>query len=335
LPFAFCPLPFVFSCLLPFAFLSCGYVGEPLPPSLNIPGRVTDLRTLQRGDKIIVNFTIPELTTDGVLLKLGSVEMQAGTWGNEQFDEGTWAAHAKLLDTAELKVGANRVEAPAHDWVGRQVFFRVRPYSRKGRYGDWSEFAVLRVIPPLEPPFGLRADAVPQGVRVTWKAPQQLPNLAFRVRRRAGAEETATIVASVTGRHWVDSETGYGESYEYSVQAVARNGESEAESEISEPATVAPEDSVPPSVPAALIALAGIQSIELAWERNTEADLRGYRLYRSADNGPFRRIADLLETPSYSDRNVESGKLYKYVVSAVDRLGNESDLSKAVEIAVP
>jgi hypothetical protein len=316
LPFAFCPLPFVFSCLLPFAFLSCGYVGEPLPPSLNIPGRVTDLRTLQRGDKIIVNFTIPELTTDGVLLKLGSVEMQAGTWGNEQFDEGTWAAHAKLLDTAELKVGANRVEAPAHDWVGRQVFFRVRPYSRKGRYGD------------------LRAEAVPQGVRVTWKAPQQLPNLAFRVRRRAGAEETATIVATVTGRPWVDSATGYGESYEYSVQAVARNGESEAESEISEPATVAPEDRFPPSVPAALIALAGIQSIELAWERNTEADLRGYRLYRSADNGPFRRVADLLETPSYSDRNVESGKLYKYVVSAVDRLGNESDLSKAVEIAV-
>ena len=39
---------------------------------------------------------------------------------------------------------------------------------------------------------------------------------------------------------------------------------------------------------------------------------------------PFPEVGDLVETPAYSDHAVESGKRYRYAVSAVDQLGNES-----------
>ena len=42
----------------------CGYPGEPLPPALNRPMRVTDLSALERGAKLYVAFTMPVKTTE-------------------------------------------------------------------------------------------------------------------------------------------------------------------------------------------------------------------------------------------------------------------------------
>ena len=44
----------------------CGYVGDPLPPALNIPERVRDLSVEEVGGKLIVSFTQPKLTTEAL-----------------------------------------------------------------------------------------------------------------------------------------------------------------------------------------------------------------------------------------------------------------------------
>ena len=38
----------------------CGYAGEPLPPALSRPMRVTDLQAVERGENIAVQFTVPK-----------------------------------------------------------------------------------------------------------------------------------------------------------------------------------------------------------------------------------------------------------------------------------
>ena len=43
-------------------------MGAPKPPALDIPTRITDLRAAEYGDKIVVQFTIGPLTTDGLAL---------------------------------------------------------------------------------------------------------------------------------------------------------------------------------------------------------------------------------------------------------------------------
>ena len=112
-------------------------------------------------------------------------------------------------------------------------------------------------------------------------------------------------------------------------------GASEAQSDLSDTQVVTPVDTFPPAVPTGLNAIATAESVELVWDRNTEADLAGYRLYRAPAAGAFEKLADIAEAPSYSDRKVESGKQYRYAVSAVDRLGNESARSEPVAVTAP
>jgi hypothetical protein len=313
----------------------CGYVGDPLPPALHIPRRVTDLRVLQRADQVIVEFTIPELTTEDLPLKLGRVDLRAGPLMQADFDAEVWAAGAKPLDTTSLRPGHARLECSAREWTGREVFFRVRIFSHRGRDSGWSSFARLNVIAPIEKPSGLKAEAVTEGVRLAWAGPSAPPGLTFRVRRRAGKETAATEIGAANGHEWTDAETRYGETYEYSVQAVIKSGESAAESDISDTVTITPVDRFPPATPRGLTALAGSSSAELSWDPDTESDLAGYCLYRTAGDGPFERIGGVFNTPSYSDKGVQTGARYRYTVSAVDQVGNESERSKPVEIALP
>src|SRR5512136_3097246 len=83
----------------------CGYVGDPLPPALHVPRKVTDLRVLQHTDTVIVEFTIPELTTEDLPLKLGRVDLRAGPSTQADFDAEAWTAGAKPLDTTGLRPG--------------------------------------------------------------------------------------------------------------------------------------------------------------------------------------------------------------------------------------
>jgi fibronectin type 3 domain-containing protein len=168
-------------------------------------------------------------------------------------------------------------------------------------------------------------------VRVTWQGPSG----QYRVFRRAESEKEFALVATVDATQWLDAATEYGKQYTYLVQGVKKAGVSEAETDLSDPYQVKPIDTFPPAVPSGLNAIIATSHIELVWDRNTESDLALYRLYRGVAGGSLERLADIPDAPSYSDMKVESGKQYRYAVSAVDRLGNESKQSSVVEILAP
>jgi fibronectin type 3 domain-containing protein len=70
-------------------------------------------------------------------------------------------------------------------------------------------------------------------------------------------------------------------------------------------------------------------------ERSADPEVAGYRVYRAEGDGPFSRIADTQELPSFGDHKIESGKAYRYAVTAVKRNGLESDKSAAVAANAP
>src|ERR1039457_1646240 len=90
-----------------------------------------------------------------------------------------------------------------------------------------------------------------------------------------------------------------------------------------------------PRRPRALAAVPSTASIELVWERNTEPNVIGYRVYRALGNGALELLADAQVLPAYSDRKIEAGKSYRYAVSAVKSNKKESRLSEPVEVAAP
>jgi hypothetical protein len=72
----------------------------------------------------------------------------------------------------------------------------------------------------------------------------------------------------------------------------------------------------------------------LEWTPNKEADLAGYRVYRSSSQGSgYSKMVSVLKTTSrYVDNTVTNSVTYYYVVSAFDAAGNESPYSKEVSI---
>src|ERR1035438_1266688 len=49
---------------VPLMFTACATMGPPQPPSLKLPKAPTDLRAVRKGDRVILTWTAPSMTTD-------------------------------------------------------------------------------------------------------------------------------------------------------------------------------------------------------------------------------------------------------------------------------
>jgi hypothetical protein len=309
----------------------CGYVGDPQPPLVNIPEPVSGLQALQRGDRILVSFAPPALTTEGMAIRRPlRFELRAGPGPEGAFDAQAWAASAPVYPVAPGENGGMRAEIPASSWIGRELILAVKAVGANGRDAGWSPFVVLTVVPPLAAPVDLAVKNVPAGIEVRWKgaAPR------YRVFRQEPDSREVALLDTVDGTHYADTSALPGRRYRYQVQAVQQAGAGEAESELSAAAEILAEDVAAPAAPKGLRAVGGLGAIELSWEPSPEPDLSRYRLYRSTAGETWTPIAEP-ELPAYRDQSVETGALYHYAVSAVDQAGNEGDRSEPVAIPAP
>ena len=283
----------------------CGYVGDPLPPALNIPEAVEDLRVLQRGDKLVIDFTAPALTTEEIgLTAIMTAEARVGE---------------EVVPLNPPKPGAVvHFEVPAKQWMNRNVPIIVVLGGPKGQRSKESNLVTVRVEAPLEAPVAVKAEPHPEGVRVTWAADSRANR--YRVTRVPEAS------AEVEKPEFVDRTVELGKDYTYAVTAL-RPG---AESLPSTPVSVTSRDVFPPTVPANVTAVAGVGAIELAWERSPESDLKSYRVYRND-----QLLAAEVEGPAFSDRTIQAGQQYRYAITAVDTAGNQSARSAIVEVTAP
>ena len=302
--------------LLAVAALSgCAYVGDPKPPTLDIPSRVTDLRAAQYGGNILVEFTVPPLTTEGLgLAGLQATQLRATAAGSPEKEYNVQASGP----------GAVHYDFPAQDWAGKQVTLTVRVTGPKGKVSEPSNAFQLPVGPPLPSPANVTAVTVPEAVRLTWSN-----TAAHFWIFRAISDAPMAKVAESDKAEYIDTSVEYGTSYKYFVQAIETPLR---QSELSEAVSITPRDTFPPAPPMGLAGVPGINSVELVWERSEEGDFQGYNVYRSTEGGASERVAGLIPAPTYSDRAVEIGKKYSYSVTAIDISGNESAHSAVTDI---
>ena len=160
----------------------------------------------------------------------------------------------------------------------------------------------------------------------------------YNVYRRDAQERfhgQPTHVAGAEERSWLDNTAQFGQSYIYTVTALAQR-EPAVESAIGSEHEVRYQDRFPPAVPAELVALAEPGRVRLVWRPVDSGDLAGYNVYRRIGNGSFERLtAQPVATPEYSDRAVTAGQTYAYRVTAVDQAGNESDPGAEVRAEAP
>jgi hypothetical protein len=292
-------------------------VGDPLPPLANIPKRISDVAAVQRGERLIVHFTIPERTTEDIAIK-SPLRLEL------RVDDRTIPEPSRIKEMAEYDIATA-------DWIGRTVAITARAVGSNGKAGAWSNPVNLPIVPPPERPDPVKAEPVPDGVELSWQGPAG----DFVVLRRLADEKDFTQVAEVQQSKWVDKTAEFGKRYVYLVQRIVKlEGGGAAQSELSADVPITPRDTFPPAAPAGLLVVSAPKSIELTWDRNTESDLAGYRVYRSVDGGAFAKVADVSQVPAWSDHGIESGKKYQYAVTAIDQEGNESSRSAAAAATV-
>jgi len=315
---------------LALASTGCGTVGEPRVPSAHIPLAPTDLSAVQRGDRIVVSFTAPAMTTDAqVITSIGGADVRVGP-AKKPFDANSWADSATraIVKSADKPGTVEAASRPlASDLVGKDLTVGARVLNTRGRPSAWSNFVTIHVVAPVAAPAEVRVTDVPEGIRLTWS---DAGEHSFRIFRKGPDDQAPVEIGKAQTPEYVDNTITWERPWQYWVQALREGAESDA----SESPVDTPIDKFPPAVPVGLNAVTGTNSIELAWERNTEADFSNYIIYRAPGDGPLRKLAEV-KVPTYSDKAIETGKRYRYAVSAIDQKGNESEKSPPVEAAAP
>jgi hypothetical protein len=301
----------------------CGYIGDPLPPALRRPVRVTDLTAKQTGSNLVIQFTIPTTTTEDLPLRGNEVvELRVGP---PAADVNAWARAAER-EPVKANGSAAEVVVPASKWYNQTVNIAVNVHGPTGHSVGWSPFVSVGVVAALPKPEVLTASDAPDAVQLEWHAGAP----EFRIFRKSAEETTWTQLGTSTKPSYTDGTIEYGKTYDYMVQSIEKAGAAYAESELSDVRNFRPVDKFPPAVPAGLSAVPGSRSIELVWERNTEKDFASYRVYRDG-----QQIAEGLTAPAFSDRDAKPGTKYRYEVSALDNAGNVSGKSAAAEAEIP
>lgn len=348
------------ACGLLLGLAGCGYVGDPQPPALNIPKPVLDLRVVERGPNLEIAFTMPTATGEGLPIRQGGrIDLRVGPAPAPPFDLAAWLSGSKEIfvewpasaapspasssSPAAAKKGNSPKEAvvlqtvthsfDAREWSGQDVIVGVRLSSPNRRFNAMSNLVALSVITPLTPPADFAAESRADGIQLRWTAPKQ-PGVGYRITRQIGDGAPETI-ADLAETQYLDLVTAFGPTYQYTLQSYVRAGDINALSHPSAPLAVPHVDHFAPGVPTGLAVIAGAKTIELGWDRNTDADLAGYRIYRALGDGAWVQLPGQIEAPSFRDAQVQTGQRYRYSVTAVDRSGNESARSEPAEVEAP
>ncbi len=247
--------------------------------------------------------------------------------------------------------------------AGESVVYRVRTrVSDKKSSADSNDVSVrLHFVPARI--VSLDAGVTEAGIQLKWVAPEKTsageplgPIQEFHIYRGelgpasaapAAKDLSQTVwksrplqIATTTAPEFLDTGFDYGKTYAYLVRTILLADGVAHESGDSQAAILTPKDTFPPAPPQGIVAAVlpgtppGSLIVDLSWSINLETDLAGYRLYRSEqESTPGQLLTpELLPTPAYRDNTVSSGKRYWYMVTAVDRAGNESASSAAIAV---
>jgi hypothetical protein len=217
---------------------------------------------------------------------------------------------------------------------GNTYYYRVRPFDSRGHLG-------AQVSPPQSgttaarptAPTGFRSySQLPRQVALSWD-PSADPSVAgYEVSRSPSANGTFLPVAKLDGRYnttWVDRGLGDLRVFYYHVSAVNAAGGASDPSP-AERAVTKPE----PLPPLGLhVAERALGRNVLAWERNVERDLAGYRVLRRREGGERDEVVAEVsaDTLRVTDSAVGAGEGIAYHALAFDRDGLESEPSDAIE----
>lgn len=218
---------------------------------------------------------------------------------------------------------------------GNTYHYRVRPFDSFGHLGaqvSAPQPGTTAALPAA--PAAFRAwSQLPRQVALSWEPLPDPTVTGYVVLRSPSASGNFLSIARLSGRFattWVDRGLGDLRVFYYRVAAVnGAGGVGEATPAVR---AVTKPDPLPPA--GVRIAEQQLGRNVVAWERNVERDLTGYRLFRRrAGAERDELVAEVnTETVRVADDAVGAGEALSYAVLAFDRDGLESEVSDPIEV---
>jgi hypothetical protein len=187
---------------------SCASVGPPLPPSLEQPKPPSDLGAQRKGDRVLLTWTVPSVTTDRQRVRrpgptwicrgLDPILSQCGTPVGETSPLPNIVA---TKDAAGKKVSGSYTDVlPAQLEVSTPtgfVTYAVKALNRNRRGAGLSNQVRVPTAPTLPPPEGFRAEVTKEGMELRWTQPslpvKPVGRVTYRLRfyRRAEGSQAS------------------------------------------------------------------------------------------------------------------------------------------------
>ncbi len=285
--------------------IGCGYAGEPKPPALGRPLKVTGLSAVERGAKVVISFSMPLETTDALPVDAHpDVELRVGTAPNP-WNETEWEANSE-----RVSVVVPEIPAP------------VRPVRAVRRTTPLPKPAAAPTpIAPLQAPAGATgASGSTQRPRTKAATAPSGSKRAKSTARQAKIE--ARIVAPVITAS-IDAAKFSGKLLVVGVRVRGFKGRDDGIS-------IVQLEVLPPlPMPVNLKATDAPNAVHLQWTAAAPA----FRIFRRqpADTD-WVNIGESTQ-PSFDDAAPEWGKPWQYYVQAVRKVGDgwlESDISEPI-----
>ncbi|HKQ52665.1 MAG TPA: hypothetical protein VJT74_09875 [Pyrinomonadaceae bacterium] len=343
-------LTFAF-CLLPFAF-SCGKRRPPQPPVERVPQRTELLSGAQRGNQVILSWPAPRRNAPDEsvqsIRRIDVYRLAENPSAPLALTEEEFAARSTLIGSINYETirtaGDALVYVDTLELAGQPTRLRysVRYVNAAGQRAVFSNFLLVEPAAKIaEPPTITGRELSANAITLTWNPPSAnidgstpVNLLGYNVYRVEKSQteigQTPINTNLVTATRFSDQTFRFGEEYNYVVRSVSLGtGGAQVESLNSNALTVAPLDTFAPSAPGRISIAPAPGRLALFFPANPERDVAGYMVYRSTDpllpKDQWTKLTqNLLTRTTFQDEAVESGKRYYYYVVAVDAAGNTS-----------
>ncbi len=350
--------------LLAVLLTACGTPGAPQPPSLRLPTPVEDLKAIRQGDKVLLTWTAPKETTDRAAIRGMATARICRSYRTQPVSRITAGCQNPAGDIPSLSGQRTTFSDDLSRLLGNAsqdfVTYNVEILNDQGRSAGPSNVATIFLAPSMPAATNVAARLERDGIVIEWSglAPPTSTSLRtnnlYRVVRAPAlpgeGDAAETVVGEAPAQAGLasvrDRTFAWERRYLYRVvgvtQVISSEGKVLAEFEGlgAPPAEVNARDVFAPGRPHGLQAVySGVEtqrSIDLTWTPSEDADLAGYNVYRREGLNEAGRIStELIKTPSYRDTDVQPGKTYFYIVTAVDTRGNEGKSSEPAYEKVP
>jgi hypothetical protein len=340
----------------------CGKKGPIVAPERRLPAPASGLRASIEERAIVVSWTNPRTRADGTRMRdLAVVRLFRRDEVPDAPPKPAMLSGDRVVGYEEIarialdgapppgvQVGGDTVSVTDSAGLvfGRRYVYVVTAVDATGRSSPPSERLVVTFLAAPAAPTNLTVQAGDAEARLTWSPPASFIDgspatgeIRYVVLRAAGDGPLASITPTpIAETAFTDKGLTNDATYRYALRAVRVDPAGTALGPTSADVAVTPVDTTPPSAPTGLVAIPAAGSVRLAWNASPENDVALYAVYRAEGTGAFVRIATIQPLSTlYTDTDVQSGRTYRYAVTALDRArkANESPRSNEVTVTIP